>query len=171
MTKIRAVLEHPVGHPLRWAVASGVLALALDQAVKAVQRLVMTPGESVALVPGVFHLTYRLNDGAAFSMLAGNPRPLALVAVVVTGAIVWLWRAAPPTTWMPAVGAGLLVAGALGNAIDRLAYGVVTDIFDVRIINFAVFNVADSAITVGAVLVGVWLVFFSDYVTEGGSSR
>lgn len=163
-------MERPVAHPVRWAVASGALALALDQGVKVLQRLTMTPGETISLIPGVFHLTYRLNDGAAFSMLAGNSRPLALVALVVVGVIVWLWRATRPTTWMPAVGAGLLVAGALGNAIDRLAYGVVTDIFDLRLINFAVFNVADSAITVGAVLVGVWLAFFSDYVTEGGAA-
>ena len=154
--------------PARWVVAISLATLAIDQGVKAYQRAAMAVGETHALIPGIFHLTYRENSGAAFSLFSGNPRPLAAVAVLVVAIVVWLWRSAQPRGWMPALGAGLLVGGAVGNAIDRLAFGVVTDIFDFRLINFAVFNVADSAITVGAILLGVWLVFFSEYLSEDG---
>lgn len=134
--------------------------LALDQGVKVAQRVLMDVGDSLPIVDGWLHLTYRLNTGAAFSMLSGNGRLLAVTAPIALAAIYVFWRGLQPVGWMPALATGLIAAGAVGNGIDRLFYGSVTDIIDVRIINFAVFNVADSAITVGGILLAAWMVFF-----------
>lgn len=144
----------------RWFWTVSLAALALDQGVKATQRLLMDVGDSIPVVEGWLHLTYRLNTGAAFSMLAGNGRLLAVTAPIALVAIYIFWRALRPTSWMPAVATGLIAAGAVGNGLDRLIFGYVTDIIDVRIIDFAVFNIADSAITVGGIMLAVWLVFF-----------
>lgn len=68
---------------------------------------------------------------------------------------------------MPVLGTALVMAGALGNTADRLATGAVVDMFDFRLINFAIFNVADVGITVGSILFVVWLVFLSEEVKWG----
>lgn len=162
MTEPKANTARPrVG--LFWVVC--ILALVLDQGVKVAQRTTMTVGESIPVIDGWLHLTYRLNTGAAFSMLAGNGRLLAITAPVALLAIYVFWRWLRPEGRMPAVATGLIAAGAIGNGIDRLVYGSVTDIIDVRVIDFAVFNVADSAITVGGILLAAWMVFFGGIAT------
>lgn len=146
--------------PLRWFATVSVAWLVLDQVVKAVERATMQPGTSIPLIKGVFHLTYVSNTGAAFSSFSGQTTMFLLAALIAFVAIYLLWRYEKPTTALPVVGSALLAAGAAGNLIDRVVFGHVTDIFDARIINFAVFNVADIGITVGAALFIVWIVFF-----------
>lgn len=121
--------------------------LVLDQMAKAFVRLNFMPGETLPIIPHVFHITYVLNPGAAFGMLA-NARwffVAAGVALIVLSAFAWprLRREAP----MLRYGALALVSGALGNLIDRIATGLVVDFFDLRI--WPVFNIADIAICGG----------------------
>ena len=115
-------------------------------------------GESLAMLP-VLNITLRFNTGAAFSLLAdasGWQRWLfaGLAVAVGTSIVVWLARLdARAQPWL-AFSLALILAGALGNLIDRLRIGHVIDFVDVhwKDAHFPAFNVADSAITVGAIL-------------------
>jgi len=125
----------------------------LDQVVKAWVRQRLAVGESIPLWPGVFHFTHTQNRGMAFSLLEGQTPLLALAAVVVVTLIVLAQRHLG--TRMPALlgwALALALGGAMGNLVDRVRLGYVTDLFDARIINFPVFNVADVAITFGIAL-------------------
>lgn len=132
------------------------LLVALDQGVKFLVRAHIPPGGSVPLLPGVLDLTYVRNTGAAFSLLEEHTWLLsAASAAVVCGIAIALWKKVfrHPLGVTPAV---LVMAGGVGNLIDRVAFGFVTDMFRTLFISFPVFNVADICITVG----GFWLVLY-----------
>lgn len=128
--------------------------IVFDQVVKWWALHILQPMGTLPLIENIVHLTYVENRGAAFSFLAEyNARwLLALLAFAVTGIIFWMLYQKKVQT---ALGRGALTAiaaGAMGNALDRVLYGFVVDLFDFRGIHFAVFNVADIYICVGAVL-------------------
>jgi signal peptidase II len=125
--------------------------LILDQATKAWARGAFVEHESPGFPwPGVFELTLTYNKGIAFGMLQGAGVFLAPIAIAIAVAA-WMYShrnngdGATSHTAM-----ALLASGALGNLYDRVALGKVTDIFWFRAINFPVFNVADTCITVAA---------------------
>ncbi|WP_019120627.1 signal peptidase II [Brevibacillus massiliensis] len=142
-----------------------LIVIALDQATKYAVVKKMALGESIPLIPGVFHLTSHRNMGAAFGILQ-NQRWLFVVItlVVVAGIIVTLYRIGRklPVT---SLGLALVLGGAIGNFIDRVSTGQVVDFLDFTLINFPIFNVADSAITIGVVLL-LW-----DVLTESRRNR
>lgn len=155
-----------VAQPVVAFAAAGIGWLALDQFTKFLQRIAMTPGQSIPLIQNVFHLTYVRNEGAAFSVLSGKTY-VFLIATFISCVAIWLfWRLEKPTTLLPIIGSGMLVGGSLGNAIDRVAFGHVLDIFDARIINFAVFNLADTGITIGVALLIIWMIFFDGFASS-----
>lgn len=126
--------------------------------------------ESLALLP-VFNLTYVRNTGAAFSFLGqagGWQRWFFMgLAIVASGMLTrWLWQLKPSQYWQ-AAGLSLVLGGAVGNLVDRTLYGYVIDFFDFHVgeWHFAAFNVADSAITVGVVLLLIDA-FFTPSVAE-----
>ncbi len=134
-----------------------LLAVVLDQASKLVVDSSMQLYESIPLMP-YFNLTYVHNTGAAFSFLSeagGWQRWLfAALAVIISGVLaVWLARLQKHETLL-AVALSLVLGGAIGNLIDRVAYGYVIDFLDVYYQNWhwPAFNVADSAITLGVIL-------------------
>jgi signal peptidase II len=140
----------------RWLALSGLVIL-LDQLSKLAAEHWLTPYEWVALLPSL-NLTLLYKPGAAFSFLAGAggwQRWLfvALAVVVSIGLVVWLSRLRPGERLL-GVALGLVLGGAVGNLIDRLLYGQVIDFIDVywREWHWPAFNLADSAISVGAVL-------------------
>jgi signal peptidase II len=131
----------------------------LDQATKAIVRAKLPLHESVAVIPGFFDFTHVRNTGAAFGMLNGvdfEYKALVMVAValVALGAVASYAATLPPDQRLARVGLALILGGAIGNLIDRATAGFVVDFVDVywRGIHFWAFNVADSAITVGVVL-------------------
>jgi signal peptidase II len=138
----------------------GVVALAVvlvDQIVKAgvLAYSAGSDGEPRPLTP-FLDLALRWNRGISFSLFARDS-PSGQIALVgltlaVTGFLVlWLFRSRSP---LPAVGLGLIIGGALGNAIDRVAHGAVVDYLDLHAFgrHFFVFNVADAAINIGVAL-------------------
>ncbi|MBT9098503.1 signal peptidase II [Methylovulum psychrotolerans] len=138
---------------LKWLWLSG-LALILDQASKIGISSSMQLYESIALIPSL-NLTYVHNTGASFSFLSeagGWQRWLfaALAAIVSTTLGIWLARLQKHETLL-AVSIALILGGAIGNLIDRLIYGYVIDFVDfyVSTWHFAIFNIADAAISVG----------------------
>ncbi|MBE3596261.1 MAG: signal peptidase II [Hydrogenibacillus sp.] len=129
-----------------------LLVLLLDRVSKLWISARLAPGESIAVWPGVLHITAHENAGAAFGLLQGARFFFLLITVVVIFAILWyLPRAMRQSAWL-AVSLALILGGALGNFVDRAATGRVIDFIDVRIIHYPIFNVADSAITIGAAL-------------------
>ena len=114
------------------------------------------PADGLALIPGVIGLRYAENTGIAFSLLRGVPRLTGILGLVaVTGGYVWLRKKkiAP----FPLAGLALMAGGALGNMADRLIRGFVPDMIETLFMNFPVFNVADSCLTVGCVLMMISL--------------
>ena len=141
---------------LKW-LALSLLAVVLDQASKWVVDSSMQLYQSIPLVP-YFNLTYVRNTGAAFSFLseAGGWQRwfFAGLAIVISIVIaVWLARLKQHETLL-AVALSLVLGGAIGNLVDRLAYGYVIDFLDVyyQTWHWPAFNIADSAITLGVVL-------------------
>lgn len=130
--------------------------IATDQAVKAWARAAADGTEGrvfVPLWPGVFELKLVYNEGIAFGMLEGMGVMLAPVAVLIAAGAAWFSWKHPQERRLAHVTMALLSAGAIGNLIDRLWLGRVTDMFFIRLINFPVFNVADICITfAGAML-------------------
>ncbi len=131
----------------------------LDQLTKVVASGPLQQAGTVPLIPDVFHLTYLENRGAAFGILQDQRWLFAIITVaVVIGVIVFLIRKRPENK-MLVVSLTLLTGGAIGNLIDRLARGYVVDLFDFRLINFPIFNVADIFVVVGAFLLAAYLIF------------
>jgi signal peptidase II len=142
---------------------SAIIAFAvviLDRLSKLYINRSYAPWDVTVLIPRVFNIVHAENPGAAFSMLAGAPpivRAVLLVGVsVVVMAIVgiMLWRLPKNASWLMATSLALVFGGAFGNLWDRVLRGSVTDFVQVFIgsYEFPAFNVADSAITVGAAL-------------------
>jgi signal peptidase II len=138
-------------------IAAGVVGL--DQATKALVRAKLPLHESVSVIPGFFDLTHVRNTGAAFGMFNSvdfdyKPFVMVLVALVALGAVASYAFTLPPQQRMARLGLALILGGAIGNLIDRATAGFVVDFVDVywRGVHFWAFNVADSAITVGVVL-------------------
>jgi signal peptidase II len=136
-----------------------VSAVVLDQAAKWVVRAAMlTPGTSIPVVGNLVRLTYTLNSGAAFGILPGSGAVFVVVtAVVLTAITVYTLRWKPNRLWL-LVALGLVSGGAIGNLVDRLAFGLVTDFVQIPF-GFPVFNVADSCVVVGIAMLVWWLLF------------
>ena len=129
-----------------------LLLIALDQLVKSyiVQQIPL--GEVCSWIPNFVSLTYLQNRGAAFSMLQDQQWLFAIITLVVmVGAIWYLHKHMEDSLWM-VLGLTLIIAGGLGNFIDRISQGFVVDMFHLDFINFAIFNVADSYLTVGVII-------------------
>lgn len=147
------------GWPLAWPWVLAAGWVALDQASKLAIVAAIGPHRSVELVPGLLNLVHTHNRGAAFSLLsdgaAWQVALLVAVAVAVIGVLGgWLYRLGrrEPATRLALA---LILGGAVGNLIDRVRLGYVVDFIDVHwyaAYHYPAFNVADSGITLGAVL-------------------
>ena len=138
----------------RLALLGGAAAavVVLDQLSKAWVRAALVPGKPVTLVPHVMDLSLVYNTGAAFSMGEGRGALFVLIcAVICAGCCVLAWRERdmPPALL---VMLGCVCGGGIGNAIDRVVAGRVTDFIATTFMDFAVFNVADVFITCGVIL-------------------
>ena len=136
-----------------------VVIIALDQLTKAIVRATLPLHESVTVIPGVMDFTHVRNTGAAFGLLnsADFPFKTPLIALVAVGALVGIGMYASSLAHgqlLARTGLALIIGGAAGNLIDRTTIGSVVDFVDVywRTYHFWAFNVADSAITVGAAI-------------------
>ncbi|SDG51223.1 signal peptidase II [Pseudomonas benzenivorans] len=139
-----------------------VLVFVVDQISKFYFEDALTLYQQIVVIPGYFSWTLAYNTGAAFSFLAGASGwqrwLFALIAIVVSAVLViWLKRLQPRETWLAAALA-LVLGGALGNLVDRVLLGHVVDFILVHWQHrwyFPAFNVADAAITVGAILLAL----------------
>jgi signal peptidase II len=110
------------------------------------------------LIPGVLGLRYAENKGIAFSLLSGHPRILGLLSLaLIAGGFLWLRK--KEIGDFPLTGLALMAGGAAGNMFDRLIRGYVPDMIETLFVSFPIFNIADSCLTVGCVLVMFSLLF------------
>lgn len=137
------------------AIALIVFALLADQIVKLLVEAYLPLQEMVPVIPFVaLYRTYNL--GVAFSMLSGMEGWFIVsMRLVIVAFVLWLWRKTAPERSFAHLGFALIVAGAAGNLLDRFFYGHVIDyiLFHTDTWSFAVFNLADSFITIGAAFV------------------
>ncbi|WP_368251557.1 signal peptidase II [Enterococcus sp. 2201sp1_2201st1_B8_2201SCRN_220225] len=116
-------------------------------------------GEALNVIPDVFSLTYFQNSGAAWSILEGQMWFFALVTFIAVPVCLWLlWKNREGSKFY-SFALSLVIAGALGNFIDRMRLGYVVDMFQTDFINFPIFNVADMCLTIGVALVFIYALF------------
>ena len=144
-----------------------LLLVAADQISKYFVLADLKPIGDVPVIDGVLHLHYTENTGAAFGIFPDSRWFFITVSLVASVAIiVYLLRKKTPVHTFGLVTLGMILGGALGNVIDRFRFGYVVDFIYVKAINFAIFNVADSCITVGAILLCIYVIFFHDKYVE-----
>ncbi len=144
-----------------WLILISVLVIALDRVTKIWVGRHIELGSGIPVIPHIFRISHVMNSGAAFSLFGDSSSPnrvrwfligfSLLAAVAVAGFLVNLGRRFTGTT----VALALILGGALGNVYDRIRYGYVTDFLEVHIVHYhwPDFNIADSAICIGAILI------------------
>ena len=134
-----------------------VALIALDQWVKFEIVKNIQLGEVKPFIPKILSLTYLRNTGAAFSILENQQWLFAVITLVVIGAAIWyLSKHIKGSVWLLSA-LCLIIAGGIGNFIDRMRQGFVVDMFQLDFINFAIFNVADSYLTIGVLVLMVMM--------------
>lgn len=140
--------------------------IGIDQLIKFIVAANMQLDESIPLLNNVIHITYVLNEGAAFSIMSGQTWLLCGVTSVTMAFLIWLFVSKKTTHPLAICSLGLIISGGIGNLIDRffngdvIFKGKVVDYIDFRLIDFAVFNFADCCITIGTILLVVYIFFF-----------
>ena len=137
-----------------------VLLVLIDQAVKFAVRANIELGGSVPFSPHILDLAYVRNTGAAFSILQAHTWLLTLVSALVVLVMCWLIVRGFFQNALGRISAALVLAGGMGNLIDRAVFGFVTDMFMTVFMDFPVFNVADCCITVGVPLLFAYILLY-----------
>ncbi len=145
-----------------YAIAGFIILLALDRFTKylAVTGLKDTPG--IDIIPGVLRLEYLENTGAAFGVMQGMQSVLLVVTVIVLLGILYIYIRIPVDRkyLFLRIIAVFIIAGAIGNMIDRFLYNYVVDFIYFSLIDFPVFNVADCYITLSVLLLFILILFY-----------
>ena len=165
--------EEAAGPPRRLEVLLPIVIVAIDQATKALVRATVPVHDSVTVIPGFMDITHALNSGAAFGILNGVDFPFksVLIALIAAAALVGVGMYAASLAHhqlIARLGLALIIGGAAGNLLDRIATGSVVDFVDVywRAYHFWAFNVADSAITIGVVIMILDMVGVGAHVSK-----
>lgn len=151
MQKNRHIKKH------LWCAVMIVLIVAFDQLTKYFATVHLSNGRIVPFIKGVVQFNYALNKGMAFSMLSGERWLLVGVTAIACATALWyLFSNRCKPLWLY-WSVGVCVAGGIGNLIDRVLYGAVVDFIEPTFVNFAIFNIADCAVTLGAISLIVYL--------------
>jgi len=145
-------------HRRWWPWLVTLAALLLDQLSKLLAVQLLPYGEVQPFLPGLLQLRRVANSGAAFSLMSGNSLALGVVSAVVSLAVAGWLLMRPPRGFFLSLATALVLAGALGNGLDRWRLGAVIDFLELVPIHFPIFNVADVAINAAVVcfLLDAW---------------
>lgn len=143
-------------------ISLALLAVVLDQVTKILAVKYLMPVNTVPIIKSVLHLTYLENTGAAFGSLKNSRWVFLAVSTFAIIALVFYMFRFKPKNRVLSAGLAFIIGGGIGNMIDRIAKGYVVDFIDFRLVNFAVFNVADSFVCIGAALVIIYIFFFAE---------
>lgn len=154
---------------LNFLLAVSLTVIFLDQISKSWIEHDVSLYQSLQVIPNFFHITHIKNTGGAFGILS-DVKGLyfktffILFTFLTIGVVGFFYSKLKPNQNAPALGIALIIGGAIGNLIDRIRLGGVIDFIDVHYysLHWPAFNVADSAITIGSVLLGV-LIFFKKW--------
>ena len=136
--------------------------IAADVVTKIIVRANLAVDESVTVIPHVVEFTHKENSGAAFSMLTDARWVFIVFSIVAIVGILGYLFVKRPGSRLVRVALAMIVGGGIGNMIERLsAKGTVTDFINPTFVNFAVFNVADSCVTVGCFILILWVILES----------
>lgn len=147
-------------------IAVGII---LDQITKALAVAYLKAIETFPLIEGVLHLTYAENTGMAFGMMKNHRWVFMVTSTILILAMGFYLYAVESESRLYDVAIAMVVSGGIGNMIDRIGLGYVVDFIDFRLINFAVFNGADSFVCVGAGLLMLALIL--DLVKEAKAKK
>lgn len=130
------------------------IVLVIDQFTKWLVVQNMEIRESIPVIEGFFYLTSHRNAGAAFGILQGQMWLFYIATIIVVGVVVYYIQVYGRENRLFGISLGLVLGGAIGNFIDRVLFGEVVDFLDVYIFNYnyPIFNVADSALVVGVIM-------------------
>ena len=135
-----------------------ILIVAFDQITKYLAEAQLAGGKTVTFIPRVVQFRYALNTGMAFSLFSGARWIFVVLTVVVCAGVLWyMFKDKCQSLWMY-WSLGVIVSGGLGNLIDRVRFGYVIDFIEPTFMDFAVFNIADSAVTLGAASLVLYLI-------------
>ena len=141
----------------------GILVLIADIASKLWALEILRYKETIPILSNALHLTYVENTGIAFGMFGGGRVFFIVITFIVIFIMTYFLAKTPPylrTVWQKS-GYALITGGAIGNLIDRALRGFVVDFIDFRLIGFPVFNIADTAICIGAALLLIHYLFMT----------
>ena len=139
-----------------------LLLAALDQVSKYLACVHLMFGEDIVVLKNIFSLTYHENAGAAFGLFQGGRWFFLVFAVIIVGIIAYYYKNLPDGRVYSCIRFSLILilAGAVGNSVDRLINGYVVDFLQFDFINFPIFNVADVFVVCGTFLMAVMVLFF-----------
>jgi len=124
----------------------------IDQIVKLLIRTKMKLNTSIPIIPDIFNLTYTENKGAAFSILQNTQILLIIVGLVFLYLLDYYIKKEKKFSKLSIISLGLIIGGIVGNLVDRILLHAVVDYLDFTLINFPIFNIADSCITIGVII-------------------
>jgi len=143
------------------------LLVGLDQWSKYLTVQNISLGETKELIPGFLSLTHLRNTGAAWSLLEGKMIFFYVITVIVSVVIIYLLIKNYKKSIWYSVGLSFVLAGAIGNFIDRVRLGYVVDMLQTDFMNFPIFNVADSTLVVGVICIFIYLILDEKAAKEG----
>lgn len=132
-----------------------IIILVLDQITKFIIASSMKVGDSFEVIPNFLNITSHRNDGAAWGILSGKMSFFFIITIIILVVLIVFYIKEAKNNLLMQIAISLLFAGALGNFIDRVLHGEVVDFVDTYIFgyNFPIFNVADSSLTIGVLLI------------------
>ncbi len=148
-----------------------ILSVALDQLTKSLIVHSYALGETRRIIGGVLNFHYIQNKGAAWGILSDSRWVFIAVTAVLLLILPYFLYKYRKVHVMFGLSLSLIIGGAIGNMIDRVFLGYVTDFIEVAFINFPVFNIADSCVTVGAVMMFIYLVFIDKTIFAGSKDK
>lgn len=139
--------------------AISLLLVGVDQIVKYFVVIYLKSEVTFPIINNVLHLTYAENTGAAFGLFQGKQTFLIILTLILIGVAVLLIFSKKINNYFFLSSLSLIIAGGLGNFIDRIFRGFVVDYIDFKLINFAIFNLADMFVVFGSITAVVYVIF------------
>ncbi|MBE6649015.1 MAG: signal peptidase II [Ruminococcaceae bacterium] len=136
-----------------------IFSVILDQITKILADKHLTKSDEIEVIPNILGLSFVKNEGAAFGMFADNRWIFMVFSTFAIGVMIYFLLTLKDSHPLLVISLSMLIGGGIGNMIDRISRGYVIDFFKFLFVKFAVFNVADCFVTVGAVLLAIYLLF------------
>jgi signal peptidase II len=152
-----------------WPLVVAAIVVVVDQITKAMVVRAFGPpeaGKSKEIIPRLLDFRHDENTGAAFSLFQGRSTTLLLIGIIVIGVLIYYYRALPQGQPVLRLAVGGVLGGAVGNIIDRIRLGHVTDW--IHVTHYPTFNIADSCITIGMFTLAIYLLFMDRSARRDG---